>query len=320
MKRSIPFLLTLTLFAGALLAGQGAGTPAADPSSAFTVSGTVSAFTAAYGSGMPTLSVADAALGTVDVALGPVWFLDDAGFSAQPGDIVQLLAYTCPVCSTAAVAAWVENLTTGGYVELRDELGFPLWRGVGAKRGSGHGGGSGNGGSGEPGSGQGGPNGSGNQGEGGNGGGAGNGGNGETGHHGPGEPAGHGPGAGSGGYGPGEHFDWTGPDMAAAATVTGTVVEFAAVPGARMPTLILATDQGEIEILLSPYRVVAAAGLLLEPGVEVTVTYAPMSLDDSEVLVAISIIDPATGVTVQLRDPETGYPLAGGRRGGRWGH
>ena len=45
---------------------------------------------------------------------------------------------------------------------------------------------------------------------------------------------------------------------------------------------------------------------------ELTVTYAPWMLGGEELLATISITDPVTGVTIQLRDPETGHPVRGG--------
>jgi Iap family predicted aminopeptidase len=109
--------------------------------------------------------------------------------------------------------------------------------------------------------------------------------------------------------------------MSAIAEATGTVVSFDFEPGAGTPELVLDTDTEQISLIVSPYRLVAASGLQLEPDMEVSVIYAPATVDEVTHLVTISITDLASGVTVQLRDPETGFPLMSGRghhhRGGR---
>jgi hypothetical protein len=277
--------------------GPGAG-PAADAANAFEVYGTVTAFTADYGSGMPTLTVEDPALGTLDVGLGPVWYLQREGFGAAAGDEVELLAYPCSTCSAPAVAAWVSDVTTDAFVELRDGEGYPLWM----LRGGGRGGHPRCDPAGKPGA-KSGPHGPG-EGEG---------------PHGPGEGEGpHGPGEGEGPHGAGGQCDWAAPDMSAVAAVSGTVVSVSAAPGEGLPSMVLATDEGELELLLSPYHPIAAAGFLIEPGMELDVTYAPWAVGGEAVLATISITDPVTGLTIQLRDPETGYPIHGGPGGPPW--
>lgn len=321
MTKQTP-LLAITLILALSLAAhaQRPGHPAVNPVEAFQVLGTVVDFSADYGTGMPTLTVDDPALGVLEIRLGPVWFLSQEGFSATPGDEVELLAYPCVLCDADAAAAWVDNLTTGASVVLRDEDGLPLWIGRGG------------GGGGHPYCGQGGPRrGPGGQGGGpgmGNGGGSGNG-PGEPGEGGsgpgPGEPGpGDGPGPGPGGPGPnpnpggyGGQCEWNGPDMSAVTTVTGTVEAVSVPRGARRPTLVLTTSEGELELFLSPYQPIAAAGFLIEPGMELTVTYAPWQMGDEVVLVVLSLTDPLTGLTIQLRDPETGYPLYSGHGHGR---
>lgn len=306
-------VLILTLpFAAAAQRHGGPGS-GADPADAFEIYGTVLSFSAARGAGMPALRVDDPALGVVEVGLGPAWYLRAAGFAAAPGDEIDALAYPCSTCFVPAVAAWVNNLTTGVTVELRDDDGLPLWRQSGAgpggdprcqpasgdpKSGPGNMGGNHHGGAGSGGSGNG-STGNG-QGNGGTGNGQGNGGNGN------GEPGSGGPGAFGG------QCSWTAPDLSAVATVTGTVVSVDAEPGAGMPAMVLATDAGELELLLSPYHAIAAAGFLIAPGMELIVTYAPWMVAGDELLATISITDPVTGLTIQLRDPETGYPLRGG--------
>jgi hypothetical protein len=282
MKRS-----TLTFIAAACVvaASTVSAGPGADPSQAFEVSGIVLAVTGGSGSGMPMLVVDDASLGQVDVALGPVWFLQNSGFSAAEGDSVHLLAYECSTCAAAAVAAWVDNLTNGTSVDLRDDGGRPLWTKRQSQRGGsarpGRGGGSGGGGGA------------------GTGGGSGAGG-------GSGEPGGSGTGTGSG------PANGSGLDMSQVETVTGYVVSFTGHSGSGEPILALDVDGETVEITVSPYQPVAAAGLVIEPGVVLTVDFAPTLCDGEPHLVAISIVDVATGVTVQLRDPETGFPMTNG--------
>jgi len=320
MKRSALLIFAMALLVTALptmaqQAGNGTG-PAADPSAAFDVYGTVISFTASAGSGMPMLEVDDATLGAIEIGLGPLWFLQEAGFSAMPGDEVEGLVFTCTVCSADYVALWVDNMTTGASVVLRGEDGKPLWiqrGGTGGGQGfclqsasdamrSGQGSQGGNGGP----SGNGAGDGSGT-------------GNGPRGGEGP--QAGEGPQGGQGpnaGDFPGGQCEWTGPDMTAATTVTGTVVSVDVGFGNHRPTVVLDIGGEEVEILLMPYSPLAAAGFLIQPGTELQVTYAPwLIFGAEEVLVAISVTDPATGLTVQLRDPETGYPVTGG--GGGWG-
>ncbi len=126
MFQRATFLIPAALFLllpGATAAQHLRG-PAADPSNAFEVFGTVTDFTTTYGSGMPTLIVEDSALGTVAVALGPLWYLQQQRFSAVSGDQVELLAYPCATCSAPAVAAWASNRTTDAFIELRNALGI----------------------------------------------------------------------------------------------------------------------------------------------------------------------------------------------------
>jgi hypothetical protein len=95
-------------------------------------------------------------------------------------------------------------------------------------------------------------------------------------------------------------------------TATGTVVSFTGHAGSGEPVLELDTGGELLEIRLAPYQPIAAAGLVIEPGITLTVTFAPTSCDNEPHFVAISIVDEATNVTVQLRDPETGFPMTEG--------
>jgi hypothetical protein len=287
------------------VAGNGSGT-GADPTETFLFSGPVISFTASSGSGMPMLTVDDAVAGPVDIALGPVWFLQTAGFVAVPGDEVEAEAFGCVTCAAPYVAAWVDNLTTGVSVDLRDVDARPVWiqrqsaRGGSGRPGQGSGAGGQTGGSGTGGSGTGGQ--TGGSGTGGSGTGGQTGGSGG----GTGEPGGAGTGSGSG------PANGSGLDMSQVETVGGSVVSFNGQAGSGEPVVVLDVGGELIEITLSPYQPIAAAGLVIEPGITLTVTFAPTLCDDETHLVAISIVDDATGVLVQLRDPETGFPMAPG--------
>mgnify|MGYP001812882891 CR=1 FL=1 len=291
MKRSTSLIALLLLVAAApvAMAGNGSG-PGADPFDSILITGTVDAVNVSSGSGMPMITVLsdDPDVGLVDVALGPIWWLQQAGFEVAVGDSVELLAYACDVCAAPFVAAWVENITNATFVDLRDENARPLWtqrqyqRGGSARPGQGGGSGGQNGGGGQ---------------------GGGSGGGGGTG-----QPGGSGNGSGSG------PANGSGLDMSQVETVTGEVVDFTGHAGSGQPVLTLDVDGETVEITVSPYQPILAAGLVIEPGLVLTVTYAPTDCVEDPHNVTISIVD-ATGVTIQLRDPETGFPMAGGGGG-----
>ena len=100
-------------------------------------------------------------------------------------------------------------------------------------------------------------------------------------------------------------------------TVTGEVVEFTGHAGSGQPVMNLDVEGELYEITVSPYGPVAAAGLVIEPGLILTVTYAPTECQEDPHLVTISILDVATGFLIQLRDPETGFPMASGNQHNR---
>lgn len=277
-------LLSLVVASPAATAGNGSG-PGADPSQSLDLNGIVLTVSGGAGSGLPMLTVDDAVLGPLDVALGPVWFLQEAEFSVAEGDTVRILAYACPTCAASVVAAWVDNLTNGTTIDLRDEDGRPLWIQRQSQRN----------GSGRPGQGGG----SGGNNGGGQGGGSG----------GSGEPGGSGSGTGSG---PG---NGSGLDLSQIETVTGEVVDFTGHAGSGQPILTIDVDGITYEITVSPYQPIVTAGLVIEPGMILTVTFAPTDCNEDPHNVSISILDAATGVLIQLRDPETGFPVTGGGGG-----
>ncbi len=280
-KTSLVFaLLSLVLVPSLVLAGNGSGV-GADPYDSIEVSGPVLAVTGGSGSGLPMITVDDELVGPIDIGLGPIWFLQAGDFSVAVDDRVSLLAYACPICAVSYVAAWVVNDSNGTSIDLRDEDGRPLWIQRQHLRG----------GSGRPGQG----NGSGGQ----NGGGSGSG-------SGSGQPGGSGNGTGSG------PSNGSGLDMSLIDTVTGEVVDFVGHAGAGQPLLTLDVDGEVYEITVSPYAPIEAAGMIIEPGVALTVVFAPTECEEYPHFVTVSILDVATGVLVQLRDPETGFPMTTG--------
>lgn len=134
---------------------------------------------------------------------------------------------------------------------------------------------------------------------------------------GPGQAQGPGGGPGAA-QGSGPHFQpgWgpgscrgIGPDVSAAVTVTGTVVAFSGGPGVGVPMLTLAVEGEELLLVAGPWRIWDAAGFFPQEGEELTVTYAPAERDGEIFLVILTVTDPVSGLTVVLRDPETGKPL-----------
>ncbi|MGB7414372.1 MAG: hypothetical protein WA902_09210 [Thermosynechococcaceae cyanobacterium] len=83
------------------------------------------------GTGMHVL--VETAKGTVDVHLGPSWYLDDQKFSLKSGDLVEItgsrLADANQPTLTAAVVKSGDTV-----LKLRDENGLLAWRGMGQGR------------------------------------------------------------------------------------------------------------------------------------------------------------------------------------------
>lgn len=108
---------------------RGGGSPA-QVGSATTVHGTVVAFVAGPGEGSPRLIVSTGKAETTYV-LGPYRILAAQGFSAAPGDTVELVVYACTSCEGGVAVGSVRNLTRGLTLTLRDAAGQPTWTGAG---------------------------------------------------------------------------------------------------------------------------------------------------------------------------------------------
>jgi hypothetical protein len=258
-------------------ARDGSG-PLIATSETVTIEGVVVQFVAGPGQGLPELIVEDAAGVLHTFVLGPFWYLQDQGFTAQPGDAVTVTVYPCALCDTGFAVAAVVNVTAGVTLTLRDENGLPIWPRLQPT---------------EPNAGAGG----GTQAQG---------------------------GATtrtvrrairSGGTGSGL-YDHLIPDLARMTSFAGTVVSASINSGAGAATLVLSTTAGDVQFLLSPVWVLIRAGFDPAVGDALNITAAPVTIDDQEVWVAITVTDLASGLELVLRDPATGLP-AGGYRIGR---
>ncbi len=235
-----------------------------DPSGAVRVEGTVISLVAGPGMGGSVLTLEDPSLGRVQVALGPFWFLQDAGLVLQEGAAVRGTLHPCAACSVPWVAATLEDPVTGSTVTLRDASGLPQWRGG----------------------------------------------------RGRGRRAGWG---GRGGTPLGRQGICltAGPSVGEIRTVTGTVASLEA--SGQRAALVLDTAGGKLELMVAPYRALADAGVVLSKGDTVKLTWATVSTPRGSFDVVFTVTDPATGKTIQLRDPATGRPSGTGRGNGRRG-
>ncbi len=142
MKRNLflaLFAAVLILAAGAFAQQQrgpgGPGTPPSGPQSV--ISGTVVTFSAGVAQGMPSLVVAQNG-SNVTLVLGPYWFLQNAKFSAAPGDAIEAAVMSCSDCTNGYAVIAVKNITNGTTITLRNSEGLPLWT-SGPQRGRGRG-------------------------------------------------------------------------------------------------------------------------------------------------------------------------------------
>jgi hypothetical protein len=287
MKKTLLLTLVITLAIGVAFAqsrGNGPGnggngnqtgtqTPPFDLSQLTTFDGSVVSFLAGAGLGNPQLTIQRGA-DNLSFVLGPYRYLTSQNFVARAGDAVHVSAWPCATCPAGYAVKDVQNLTTGVTLNLRDANGLPLFTSGG----------------------QGGPRGSGN-GQG----------------MGPGTNCGNGPRGGGNGVHQGQRCNGEGPDMTAVRTVSGSVKSFTGGYRAGIPTLVLTTADGDLAIVVSPFRAVAASGFEFKEGMLLNVTTAPVKLEAGDEWIAVQIVDPATGVSLQLRDATTGLPLFGRR-------
>ena len=287
MKRSSNFgvatlgmalVMASPLAAQQMRGGPAGGTgPRVDTSTTFTVQGEVVSFAAGFGQTMPQLTVREASGTETAFVLGPFRYLQAQNFAAQAGDLAVVTGWVCASCAQGMVVGRVKNLTRGLTLVLRNPDGAPVWTGPagqGVRR------------------------------------------------HLAGRATGVGTAQGLG-MGPGQGMGATqrggrlcaggGPDMSRTATFAGAVVSFAGGAGEGFPTLVMPSAQGDVAIVLSPYRALMQAGYTPTAGAQVVVKAAPVSLDGQDHWVALAVRDVATGLEVVLRDPATGLPLVMGR-------
>jgi hypothetical protein len=102
-----------------------------DPDTVSTVRGTASAVTVVPGRGGRTGGthvILESAERTVDVRLGPAWFLEREGVPIVKGDAIEVTGSVVGSDDDAFLIA--RELKKGGkVVTLRDENGVPLWSG-----------------------------------------------------------------------------------------------------------------------------------------------------------------------------------------------
>ncbi len=268
---------------GAGNGAQNGSGPLVDVSRPVTVQGAVVAFLAGVGQGVPELVVRDASGTEWAFVLGPYWFLQSQTFVAQAGDEVTVNGYACGSCEHGVAVASVVNVTRSLTLTLRSADGTPAWigqAGTGLRR---H---------------------------------VANGAHGSCAMHD--RTAGLGAGLGQGTEMGGGHrmCQGPGPDLSRVATFEGAVTSFTGGPGQGLPTLALATAQGEASIVLSPYLVMLQAGYAPAAGARLSVTAAPVDVDGVEHWVAITLTDLGSGLTLQFRNPETGLPAVAGH--GPW--
>jgi len=91
---------------------------------------------------------------------------------------------------------------------------------------------------------------------------------------------------------------------------TGEVAAFLAVPGSGHPILTLMVDGTAMDFVVAPIHAWKTAGWTPEIGQILTVGYVDVHLAEDIVHVAVWVSDDAVGVTLLLRDPETGRPVA----------
>lgn len=137
MKKLVTFASMLLLVAASLAAqsgngtytGNGNGTPALDPATLASFDGTVAAVNIAWGQGTPSATVLTAD-GESTVMLGPIWYMDQNGFTLAAGDFITATVFTGTCLNQPClIAKEIQNHTQESAIVFRNDEGFPLWKG-----------------------------------------------------------------------------------------------------------------------------------------------------------------------------------------------
>jgi hypothetical protein len=83
----------------------------------------------------PRLSIQTADGTTVQVELGPEWYIEEQGFTANVGDRLTVLGHYDGE-GTALIVHSVTNEATGVTTFFRDSTGRPAWAGRGRRQGN----------------------------------------------------------------------------------------------------------------------------------------------------------------------------------------
>jgi hypothetical protein len=136
--RKTTLALSVVLLAGlaavAAVQGTGKATPSShyDPATVETLKGTVEEVKlTSFGRGRMGGGVhllVSSGEETVEVHLGPRYFLEDSDFEVEPGEEIEVTGSRVPMRGRSAVIA--REITLGGYsLALRDSGGVPVWAG-----------------------------------------------------------------------------------------------------------------------------------------------------------------------------------------------
>ena len=90
------------------------------------------------------------------------------------------------------------------------------------------------------------------------------------------------------------------------------MVSYTVTAGTGAATLVASTGSSDISFLAAPAWVLLRAEFSPAAGDALEITAAPAALDGEEVWLVISIKDVATALSIVLRDPATGFPVARG--------
>lgn len=95
-------------------------------------------------------------------------------------------------------------------------------------------------------------------------------------------------------------------DLAQTSTFQGTVTAFLGGPGQKNPLLTLNTQEKQVELVVSPYRVLAEAGYTPSVGSNLRVVAAPCTQDGRWVVLTLE--DLASGLVIRFRE-DGGQPV-----------